>query len=908
MKNFDLVRTFEDGYSTDLTNNIEKKNTMQKAVNGRLYSVNGVLKFNAIEGSKLVYQNSSIVKYLGYYSFRDEFIVFAKAIKSETNEGTTTQVCDNVISAISFSLNKNSIDDNTINLTDELSENSNELENCYFIQSPSVDETDFDLNYSDEIDNNIEIDFGEYYGVDVTVPNFDLCNIDNDIVPINNLEYDDCIYSFKLNDNFNLSGTLLWIGQQNWPINGKITTEGVEENEFYKRVYYTDALNPRRVVNIKDTSLVNRSGNEFDQVLTNILLQPRISEIVDGGQLSAMKVLYVYRIISENGQLSEFSPASEYAVILIEDEPVRYRGGDISEASGKSVKITCNIIDANENSEVQCIAVEYEAFGSPTAIRNLGRKSARNIVEFQHYGNEDEFSDDITFNDLVDSKNTWKYCNDFTSKKNKLIAGGLRNDPIPTEINNLEYLFPLHSWKENGETHKSLINPKPWEYRFIDPTNTDSLIYIKRKVYQTISSFGPLTLTLKNKNSSEEITETFSDLNIQSYTSIINDVSIWLILAQAEPTFSVKFPNLSITNVNGKLLFSPIDENIETDMSDYIFSSNNNQFIENFDNDIQFVDVSINTSNLVYGAQSIGFNDGIGLRVTYREFKRPLLNKANKIYDGTGKLLDFEKPTGEKFCMKGELYRLAFQAYDNDSTRYFSIPLGDVLVPNIGELRKEIDDTGNLIITSESYLNQSVVGDVLYGHGIKMHIEVRLSCELQKVIPMYQILYVERTEENRTILCQGISAPLNRVQDTGSNSHRMPDEVRNKWNLPYYGGPTYEIPALSKYDENGENYNTESESNSERVIAHRGLMYFDSPDLYYNKISDQFVDTSIINIVGKLKTDHTPSVIRERGTYPSNGSEIYPKFSRKILEDQIEGNNHSDYSRRRNIRFSFWFK
>ena len=345
-------------------------------------------------------------------------------------------------------------------------------------------------------------------------------------------------------------------------------------------------------------------------------------------------------------------------------------------------------------------------------------------------------------------------------------------------------------------------------------------------------------------------------------------------------------------------MFSPIDELIKTDFSNYYFSSNNDQFIENFDNNIVFLPVNVNLSNLVYGAQSIGFNKGIGLRVTYREFKEPLLNQATEVYNGSGKLLDYETPSGEKYCMKGEIYRIGFNAFNNDSTRLFTIPLGDVMIPNLGDLQSSIDDNGNAVITSTKYVNQSVENGVLYGHGIKMHIEVRLSCELQKSIPMYQLVYVERDENNRTIICQGISAPLNRVQDSGGERHRMPDAVRNKWNLPYFGGPFYEKNGFDNYDAYGENDQYVDELAPRRIMTHRGLMYFDSPDMYFGKVSDQFVKSSLLNIVGKLNTDHTPGVIMEHGGdlgsklgggIGNTGNEIYPKFSRKILEGQIQG-------------------
>ena len=914
--NFEKINTFEGGLSNDLTNNVEKSNTYQKGFGGRIYQKDGIISFNAGKGSKLIYQNNQIVKYLGYYPFNDELIVFAKCLKPEGLENPgETQVCETILSTDSFIILSDVNSGDPINLDSEITDNSDAEEVCHTETVPLADESDFDIPYSCSQNNNSEIDFGQYFGTDITVPNFLSCEINKNAIPLNNQIYYDCIYSLTLDENNYLVGELLWVGTQNWPIEGKIVTEGIYENEYYKRVYYTDAYNVRRVMNRKDRRLLSRTENEFNQVLKNVLLQPEIKEITDGGQLNSMKSIYVYRIISENGQTSEFSPSSFFAVVIPKTEAIDFRGGDYSETTDKRVKIDINLLDVDPNSIVECIAIEFEADGPPTGIKNLGKKNANSVVSFEHIGNEPEFEDNITINDILAYTNIWKYCNAYTSKKNKLIAGGLRNKPIPSIITNLEYLFPLHSWNSSGETHNCLMNPRPWEFKYIDPSFEDDMLYVKEKIYRRISAFGPTTVQFKNSSTGDFFELTLDELNLNGYTDITQNIIDWLLDLQANnPNWTAYFPNLTISEYQNQLFLKPTIEAVQTDIANYVFISDNEQFIENFDNNLVFLNTVINTNNLIRGAQSIGFNQGNGIRVTYRQFKKPLLNQAVQVYDGTDKLLDYHAPDFERFFMKGEIYRLAFQTFDDDSTRFFSIPLGDIMIPSIGDIRTELDNSGNAIITSETIVNQSVENGILYGHGIKLHVEVRLSCQIQQQISMYQLVYVERDEENRTILCQGIAQPLNRVQYNGSPDHKMPDLVRNVWNLPYYGGPTYDKDGFRSYDEEGENFDYGGNATGEvykRIISHRGLMYFDSPDLYFDKISSSKIANSKLDIIAKLKTDHTPEVIREHGglfnTYHpatgeyigtinlGNGNEVYPKFSRKILEDQIEGDNHSEW-------------
>lgn len=1004
------INTFQKGHSFDNENHAELNETFSKGKNGRLYSHNGKIAFSSIKGSKLIYQNDQVVKYLGYHSFDDELIVFAKVLKPEDEEEIPTEpVTERVITSNDFTvfveilnepepdpepeipiyvlrfrqdeyiedigvfympqagqshtrylnqLMQNEDDEgfiiielasilhpNIINmrkgeaivwsggeferytgsspggggsfinepffLTNQLLINSKFETVTTEVDVKKPNEFEFKLNYSCVEGGEEEINFDDYYKRNNNVPNLKICETTDNTVPLHNMKYADAFISLKP-VNGTMIGTLLWIGHQNWPLNSKITTEGVEENEFYKRIYYTDAFNYRRVVNIKDKNLRYRMGHEFDQILNNVLLQPTVHSIVSGGQCKSMKALYFSRIISENGQVSEFSSSSDYAVILPENEAIEYRGGRSSESTDKLVNVNCHVMNADPTALVQCIVVEFEAFGAPTAIKNLGSQPAAPVVKFQHYGNESEFGDNLTFADIVELKNTWKYCNDFSSKKNKLIAGGLRNDPLPTIFNQLEYLMPLHSWKKDGTTHDCLMNPTPWEYRYVDPSNTSEWTYIRKKLFTSISSFGPLTLKLVNSETSQSISKDFFDIGIETYTDITDVIYEWLVTEKANnPSFHTYFPNLDLAIDVGKMLFFPTNQSIKTDMSKYKFESNNVQFIENVEIDLQFLDINVDTSKFVHGGQSVGFNQGTGIRVSFREFKEPLLRQADKIYDGTGKILDYFTPSGEKYCMKGELYRLAFEGFNNDSTRLFSIPIGDIMIPELGDTKTYIDDNGNAVITFEKYVSQSVDRGILYGHGVKMHIEVRLSCELQRFMPMYQILYVERTEENRTILCQGIAAPLMRVQHNNSEQHMMPDVVKNKWGLPYYGGPTYEKVGLLNYDRYGQDFQYTKPSDTDgdrRTMASRRLMYFDSPDLYYNRISDNFLQSSKLSIVGKLNTDHTPGVIMERGgnmgldisffpprlTGRNFGDEKYPKFSRKILERQLEGNNHTD--------------
>ena len=505
------------------------------------------------------------------------------------------------------------------------------------------------------------------------------------------------------------------------------------------------------------------------------------------------------------------------------------------------------------------------------------------VVFFDHFGTEEEFASNITISDLTERKNNWKYCSDLVSVRNKLVVAGLRNEPIPSILSEITEDFALHSWDAAGETHNCLINPKPWQYRFIDPTITDELYYTKQKVYNSINVFGSFTVSIKNVTTGETLTNTFVSTELV-YVNHVVAIYNWLNSIQGTIPFNSRFPNLHVIINANRMAFVPMNPSIETDMTNYIFEYNTTQVFEDIEKDIVFNTVGVNPANFIYGAVSLGFNSGNGIRVTYETVSEEVLTKATAVFDDGDKILDFKEPNLEKSFMKGEIYRLGLQTYDKPGNELFVIPLGDIMVPEHGEVKKYLDNDGNVVIESDFYKNSYVSGDKLYAEKIRLKVEVRLSCEVQKIVSMYQLVYVERDENNRTILAQGMSAPMERTQTFFHQEYIvLAEPANNKWNLPYYGGPTYDGNGLRTYDNYGENDDHSGyEDSSRRIVTHRSMFYFDSPDVIHQRISQDKFRSGNVHCIGRLNTDHTKRAIRQ------SYGEVYPKFSRKIYKKDID--------------------
>lgn len=912
--NNEILQIFIQGMMNSKEQHAEEKTSYEFASNARLLSHNGKLAISSIKGTLPVYDNPNIVKYLGYYAFEDELVVFVKYDKKvvyETTTGTNVIISgQNITIDIPFGSSSH-------NFSSELTDNATE-ERISFVQ-PITDEKENPLqdNY-EEVNQAETIDLTKFYSFGGTdIPNYQVCNRQGTTArPEYNKDYSDAILVLKPDGHLKLSGILLWNGYMNWDINRKITTEGVFENSYYKRVYFTDNLNPLRVVNLKDPRLPYRLTHEFDVRQETTMLQPEIKEINDTGAITSMSVQYAYRLITDNGQVTHFSPYSELKLIVIDDDGPDFIGGAVEERTSKAVIVRASILNTTYK-EIQMIALEYEADTIPTSIRNLGVKDIAEIVDFIHAGTEPEFDEVFTLEDIIETTNSWTYCNDIVSDNNKLIAGGLRNKPLGLQEKYMQDLFLFKGYDVTGATHNSLINPTPSVYRFIDPTNTEESFYTKKQLYSRFLFFGNNTLSLINKNNPSATLSIDFTSNADKYVEYIDDVWEWL-----SGQDLTNFPNLQITRVNQAILFSPIDELIQTDFSDYIFETSISQVIIDFENEYELLTPTVDTNNLIYGAQSIGFNRGAGVRITFEEHKDILLQKSAELYTG-GNLLELQTPSLEKTFVKDEIYRLSFQAF-KDGSPLFAIPLGDIQVPAIGEVKRFIAEDGTPTILTETYINQSVEGDSLVAHRIEMRVEVRIPCEFKDTIDSYQIQYVERTENNRTVLAQGLSAPMVRVcgfRYPSESGEAYAPTVYNTWTLPFNGGPLYQINGLRTYDEEGEDwdgckeigddwgnnsseYDPQSEEKiKKREVVNRQLLYFDSPDIINGRISDKNIRNGKIEVLGRLNTDHTrnlvysrfPGMLYHANYFLSGENETYKdaSFSRKIGYDNLVGGENS---------------
>lgn len=294
-----------------------------------------------------------------------------------------------------------------------------------------------------------------------------------------------------------------------------------------------------------------------------------------------------------------------------------------------------------------------------------------------------------------------------------------------------------------------------------------------------------------------------------------------------------------------------------------------------------------------------------------RTIKTSVLNKNDNWMLGGSLPLQIKEPSMSKCFMKGEIYRVGIQWYKNGNRLFVTI-LGDIKIPDIGQIKREISLDGTIVPSNEKYSNWSVVDDEMFAEKIELQFDVRINCELSKEVDAYQIVYVERTENNRTILAQGISAPLERIvnfgRTDGDYSMGLDEKGINKWQLPSCG-VVYDSGGLTVYDADP---NSIADEKSKRIVTNRKAFYFDSPEFAYGNLSANDVKSAKIEYIETIASDHDRHNIiggyndktcgggeSNPGStcYSANGAETtngpaefgYKKFSQKIPSNLLFG-------------------
>jgi hypothetical protein len=171
-----------------------------------------------------------------------------------------------------------------------------------------------------------------------------------------------------------------------------------------------------------------------------------------------------------------------------------------------------------------------------------------------------------------------------------------------------------------------------------------------------------------------------------------------------------------------------------------------------------------------------------------------------------------------------------------------------------------VPEIGDNVLTLENqeitvWGNSRVKDNILQGILTNILVDIRLNCDFKNTYTSVKVVYVQRTVENRTIICQGLSGPLVRYNQFVNTSIQLNSNVARKWQLPFMGGPGIDVRGVRDFKEFGENLAAITNQKG-RVLVHSKLMYLDAPEILFDRIPAGSITTGKVQVVAKVWGDH----------------------------------------------------
>lgn len=195
----------------------------------------------------------------------------------------------------------------------------------------------------------------------------------------------DCIW--KVNDE-TYDIELLYLRNLEFTTSNPIQGINNYENEIIDKIYWVDAKNQLRFVNIYHSidnqdleNLIDLSFNNINMVGTFDLDQPEIIDINRGGIHTAGMIQYAYNLYKINGSQTKISPLTEL-IPLTKGEG--NGGGDINEIVGTVPVIKIDNLD-NDYTNLRLYAIKYTSYNQLPSVSLILDRNITSVSQITYY-------------------------------------------------------------------------------------------------------------------------------------------------------------------------------------------------------------------------------------------------------------------------------------------------------------------------------------------------------------------------------------------------------------------------------------------------------------------------------------------------------------------------------------------
>ena len=588
---------------------------------------------------------------------------------------------------------------------------------------------------------------------------------------------------------------MFFIGDLGFSDRKKLKVVGSEENEFIRRIYFTDGDIPLRTMNVgANPNIYNEHKNNpgfFDLFVEANLSIPQITGFEEGGSLDSVAHAYCFRYKTQDGRLSRMSPVCNPGSVPVTNKGTQAafsKGGNPDENSGKSIKGVIKGLDKRFQ-YVQLIHIPYVA-GVPGVAQvfntlNISSGEDKDFIEWIHTGSE-VIEKEILIEEFGLNNISWDTCQAMDVKDNRLFCGNLKGTNLKIDTD-----FSIASYNSAGYHHS---------YDTGNPHLYNDLLYSEGGLDFDPSGTNPTVILPEDQDEGR----------------------------YAEPGVAGSLVNLNNT---GSGLFRYIKNTDDPNTASNTFFSGNFNAPQYWENENELPS-SYEVKRNIFGAESKYFNTQMdngeyeGVRVTFRVLgssntpaEAIQLDKDDRLissgdYKGArapfykldnnlsaGYYANYANPYYNSNFVgyrRGEIYRFGLLFYDKKGSPMFVKRIGDVRMPEhsteycvpdydssyaygISGVKKEwpfyyqtsrsnLDggfadwpgadwdavENGEKAYQKPYSDHPSSKGSGQYGCVLYPYFEIKLSSETCKKISGYSIVRVERTPDNRTISTSGI--------------------------------------------------------------------------------------------------------------------------------------------------------
>lgn len=508
--------------------------------------------------------------------------------------------------------------------------------------------------------------------------------------------------------------------------------EGRYENQDTQRIYWTDNYNLPKSFNFNLENTFCIPVGQLDWKSSVDLSIPIIQNIIpNSGSIPVGRVGYLYQLQNEDGSLTPFSDVSNLIDLTdsnLSESSQQYKGAIAGTTSNKSVRFTINTIDQHYKIIILAYVI-YQQPNVPEFYKFNEFPISGSSMTFVHTGNEAESA--LSLEEVINPNIQFDTCKTLTYKYNRLY-------PANTTTKNFKVDYDSRAYRYSGVAPYNYTEDGDKVARVYSQDGRYKLINTAFKIYNVNGT----TVTPQDVADTEDLANPYNDESGSIFgLNSNNDVSDW------EYKQQYKFQTDGLTmggsgkNVSYKFIATdlpcdfvqwPPDESYTPQNTGPVFLPRATDFVN--------IPQGLNTNPINLGVSGQDY-----LQQGYANLKSPTRASILKTF------------------ARGETYRAGIVFRNKKGEQSFVNWIGDIRIPEATELYTptgiRLDPSKNPF--SYNLANNKPDGTLRFLQVRTLGVEFTVKTQdLPDDVTAYQLVFVQRTLENKTRYGTGIHLPI----------------------------------------------------------------------------------------------------------------------------------------------------